>query len=798
MTFLRAAVSILAIGHACTAYAQSAPVASDSNELDEIIVTAQRRSENVQKAAVPIAVVSADALRRAGVSSPDALTALVPSLTITSTGSAAMTLFVRGVGNFTLSPSFDSAVAFNYDNVYIGRPAGTSGFFYDLERIEVLKGPQGTLYGRNATGGAINVIPNKPVAGEFSGFLNAGFGNYDAVTLEGAINVPMGENGALRVSGNLNKHDGYLSDGTSDADAKSLRVQMMGELTPNLSVRVAADYTALRGKGVGGYYTGGYAFNGVGYTDIPSPLSPSVGLYDPRSQAYRRSFFVVPAGRFLDDRTAQPYLRNNYYGVSGEIKLQTGAGDLTIIPSIRISDTATISASYPFVTETGTDDEQYSLEARFAGKRIGIFEYTLGAMYFKETQDLDLDPNQSTLNTYQYMDLSAETMAVFARVTAHLNDRLRLVGGARFTRDKKFADATSENVTVICTTLPTPCFNAPLLPLTDDVSDLGIVNLPPQGAGGIVPYLDANGVPVPGVLISRSPFLRLNQGLKKNSFTWRAGVEFDAAPQSLLYATVETGFRVGGLQPVNGPQAIYKPEKITAFTIGSKNRFFGNRVQLNIEGFLWKYKDQQIAALGIDNVGTPSFFVQNVGKSTAYGTEIELDVAATPTTRLSANVQYLFTEYDRFTYDVPQQPPAAPYVGCPNTPGINANGSAIYTFDCSGKAAFNSPRWTINLAAMQTIPLGEYELVASVDSQFRSSRWIGYEYLPSMLQGSTWQTRAQLEFGPKDGNWTVTAYVRNIENDRFDVNSVNYSFGSLTSAATNAPRTYGVRLGAKF
>ena len=138
--------------------------------LQEIIVTAQRKEENLQKAAIPVAVISSDALERAGVTTPQQLSALAPSLTAANTGGTGMSFFVRGVGNFTLSPTFNSAVAFNYDNVYISRPNATGGFFYDLSRVEVLKGPQGTLYGRNATAGAVNIIPNKPKFGEFSGF----------------------------------------------------------------------------------------------------------------------------------------------------------------------------------------------------------------------------------------------------------------------------------------------------------------------------------------------------------------------------------------------------------------------------------------------------------------------------------------------------------------------------------------------------------------------------------------------------------------------------------------------------
>ena len=159
-----------------TAGAQATPAAtaptagnaaSSGQELETIVVTAQRRVETAQRAAVPIDVVSATALVDAGVTQVGRLNDLVPALTVqpTSTGNL---IFIRGVGNFTVTPNADPASAFNYDGVYVGRTSGTSGAFFDLERVEVLKGPQGTLYGRNATGGAINVLPVQPKMGEFS------------------------------------------------------------------------------------------------------------------------------------------------------------------------------------------------------------------------------------------------------------------------------------------------------------------------------------------------------------------------------------------------------------------------------------------------------------------------------------------------------------------------------------------------------------------------------------------------------------------------------------------------------
>nr|WP_225883602.1 Plug domain-containing protein [Sphingomonas aliaeris] len=173
MRFMLLTTSML-VGLAGPAWAQSAdrnlPPAGTTGEtaavdpveaqgLTDIIVTAQRRSESLQRAAIPVDVITGDTLANSGVTTSGQLGQIVPSLAVQNNGGANTTFFLRGVGNFTVNGYSDPAIAFNYDGVYLGRPTSTSGVFYDLERVEVLKGPQGTLYGRNATGGAINILP---------------------------------------------------------------------------------------------------------------------------------------------------------------------------------------------------------------------------------------------------------------------------------------------------------------------------------------------------------------------------------------------------------------------------------------------------------------------------------------------------------------------------------------------------------------------------------------------------------------------------------------------------------------
>ena len=760
------------------------------NQLGDIIVTAQRRSENLQRAAVPVDVVSAAAVLKAGITEPTALGTLVPALVAAPNGGGTVSYFVRGVGNFASNPLFDSAVAFNYDGVYIGRETATSGLFYDLERIEVLKGPQGTLYGRNATGGAINVNPVHPKVGTLSGYATASYGDYNAFTAEGALNLPLGPLGALRISGDYARHDGHLSDGTSDEKLGGVRAQMLGELTPSLTVRVSGDYEHIGGRGVGSSYANGLQFNPAagGFVVVDSGLGHSVGLYDPAAQAYRTTLAAGPAGRKLAPLDAQPYVDNNIYGANAEIAYDTGFGKLTVIPAWRYSTVNTITAVPGFMAGLQTKDEQYSVEARFAGDRIGPFDYTLGGLYYNETNRDHFAVDQQALATFQDFVNKTDSYAVFARATAHLSDALRLVGGVRYTKDDKRFDGASVGLTVVCVVrvagVPT-CPNAPLLPFTWTPAQLTLPVPPVAGA--------AAPVPGTGTIIARNGNV-VDASLNKGRVTYRGAVEYDVGPRSLAYASVETGFRAGGFSLAQGYET-YQPETITAYTVGSKNRFLDNRLQLNVEGFLWKYRNQQLAHIGVDLAGQNGNFTQNIGRTTMYGVDAESRLLVTPTTALNAQVQYLHTRYDSFAYQFPNTA-TPPLTGCLVTPV--AGNATVLTVDCSGKPAFNSPTWTVNLGADQTIRLGRYKVVGSIDSQYRSGRFVGFEFQAAERQGPTWQTSIQVSFGPDDDRWSIEGFVRNIENDRYITNAQYFLIGNGLSIVTAPPRTYGVRGAVRF
>ncbi|WP_417318717.1 TonB-dependent receptor [Emcibacter sp.] len=787
--------------------------------LEEIVVTAQRTSESLQDAAIPINAATGEALERVGVTNATTLNKIAPSLYVSASGGATAGYFVRGVGNFTNNGYTNPAVAFNIDGVYIGRPSSTVASFLDIERVEVLKGPQGTLYGRNATGGAINVIPVKPRLGENSGQVSASYGNYNAYEISGIANLSVSDRMAVRVSAAKNEHDGYFDDGTSSADDLALRGQILAELSDSVDVRLSADYSTQKGTGPGMNIHGVYGFAPFS-PDLPVPNHPFIpapdsvsgaftGLHTPETLAFiEENAVAAPLFSPLND-FAYPYRDDSYFGINAEMNFHMEWADLVIIPAFRKSDLDNQFNGAPFKGAINEDSaKQYSLETRLSGD-IGPIEWILGAYYFDESVEGVNSYNQFSTITHNTFKSNTESFAVFARATYNMTDELRLVGGIRYTDESRSIDATASATAAVCLEdpvgRPPACPQVPTLPvgltLEDTINGLDPSLFLPFATpfdgnpiAGVYPYgpfIDG----APGALLIVTPYT-IQQSASDDHFTYRAAIEYDITPDSLLYASFETGFRAGGFNVTIGREN-YEPEFIDAYTIGSKNRFFDDRLELNLELFYWKYDGQQLAALGVDTEGNNNFYTRNVGKSTIKGVDIDFQFLIAENTLLKGAVQYLDAKYDSFVYDQVDlsdetDPPnfLTPVTGCDATQVMAPTRSFI--IDCSGKEALNSPDWTINLGIQQTVHLGGYELIGTFDGRYRGDRVVGFNYLPNGNSGSDITMDASLTFMPEEGAWSVTAFVQNLTDE--DIPTTHQvGAGNIVSSAYQPPRTYGLR-----
>jgi iron complex outermembrane receptor protein len=741
--------------------------------LAEIVVTAQRRSENLQKAALPISAVTGEALAQAGVIDAQSLTSIIPAVQISTAQGPYNLFYLRGVGSFNVNPFSDSPIAFNVDGIAISRPSSTSGLFYDIDRVEVLKGPQGTLYGRNATGGAINVITNEPKLNTYSVDLSSEYGNYGTVRTGGAVNVPFGETDALRVAFLTNDHSGYLSDGTSDAKDRAGRLRYRLEATPDLSIQIGADYYRQGGRGAGGVVV------------APSFIQNQIGNTDPRAQAVFAATPYLGAGTTLIPLPNTQSQDNDFWGVNASIDWRTELGTLTVLPAFRRNSLDYASNAAGLYALEDSESEQSSIEARFASDNTAPLQWILGSYYLDETARSALDYNNSGFNlSHSRASLPVNSVAAFGRLTYSVTNDFRVTGGLRYTRDRKSLDATGAIANVLCpaafATGTLACAGASGLPYGNQLAPQVVLSL-------------ATGAPVPfgttGSIVATNP-IDVNRAQTFTKTTYRGGVEWDVAHSSLLYASVETGFKAGGFY-VGNIDPVYQPETITAYTLGSKNRLFDNKLQLNLEGFYWLYKNQQVSFITRDADGAVILATDNVGRATIKGFEMDTEFAATPTTLLAANVQYLDATYDKFIYNLPNLG-GPPTPNCPHT----ASG-ASFIINCSGNVAPESPKWTLTLSAQQTFSLGDGDIVLSAQSKYQTMSFAGIQYLPEQLQRSYWMSGAAITYNAPRKRWAVGAFVNNIESARVMGNSTPEPLvgAALVDTTLYPPRTYGVRVG---
>lgn len=762
------------------------PASSDGG-LAEIIVTAQRRSENLQRAAVPLTAVGGEDIAQAGITNPNDLTKLVPALQVSTSSGAIGSFFIRGVGKVASNSQIDSAVLVNIDGVSLGRSGNSNGYFYDLDRVEVLKGPQGTLYGRNATGGAINIITRKPSFDSLGGFLEGEAGNFDAFRVTGALNVPLSENVAIRASGQLVRRDGYLSDGTQDEESEAARLLGSFRFGEQVRLLVGADYFHLGGRGPGSVL--------IPFTD---PDNRRIGQLDPRSIPRQTAVLVGFAGNFLPALPTDTFIDSVNWGVYSQLDVETGVGTFTVIPAYR-----EINPRFRQVTAQLVDQDesahQFSVEARLASDPDKPLKYLLGVYYFDEKVHYDAGFQQGFNSAYRDVTLPTKSYAAFGRLNYSITPELRIDGGVRYTHDKKSISTRGYNVRVVCPAGPVGCIGGPAIPFglfapSVIFSPTGTV-IPAQPFGTTGNILTAGAV----------------EDSNSDTFsadTYHVGVEYDLAPRSLVYLSYDTGFKAGGFfSTIPGDPASFDPERINAFTLGSKNRFFDNKLQLNLELFLWRYRDQQVSFFSTNSAGGIEFRTDNIGKSTMKGIEIDSQFAATRNTLLRANIQYLDAKNKEFVYRVfnPGPPGVAvpPTTGCPvtlvSTQVVPVPG-AFFSVDCSGTRPTMTSKWTLSFGGEQRVPLGNFgEVVIDVSTRYQSRYNSSFELLPTLVQPGFWTTDASVTFNARDDRYFISAFVRNLEdNTPIALGAAATQTRAYGVGYLRPPRTYGVRAGARF
>lgn len=711
----------------------SAPAASDAqakdqNPLGDIVITAQRRNENLQKAPITVSALTGETLAARGVTSVAGIATELPGLQIADSGGGTTQVFMRGIGSTNVSEVGDSAIAIQVDGIYIARPNSFGSLLYDLDRVEVLRGPQGTLYGRNATAGAINLISKRPTQ-ELGGNAAVEFGNYGALLTTGALNVPITDTLAVRAAFQTVRHDGYQKSTTTgpaagndkqDQDDKSARVQALWKPNDRLSVLIRGDYLRQEGNGGG---------------DVAYPL---VG--NPREFA----------------STVRTSVNNKFWSVGAEISYDLGFAEATYLNSYNATriDRLRENVASHVPNYLDLDTNTFSNEFRL-GHDSAKLKWVVGLYAFDEdtyTNYNVLRPATGDYTSYFNPTVDSNSKAAFGQLTYSVTPALRLTGGLRYTHDKK------------------------------------------SRYGGT--YIRA----ADGTIKST---VSLNAASDSwNSTNWKVGVDYDLTSAILLYANVGTGYKAGGYYDGLEPNS-YDPEHITAYEAGLKSRFFDNRAQLNISGFLYNYKDFQVTAQRLIS-NTLSSITLNADKARLYGVEAEGSFAITPHDRIDGYVTWLHTAYTDFTLPL----------GDANT-NSNANAafghcfSTDYTATTPRPASFDgcqlakSPSWTFNFGYQHIVDLGAAgRITGRVQTHFESMKYLEYHGFDQNVQGSFTKTDLTLTYEPQGRAWSVMLFGRNLENNDIRVNSSPNTGTGLASNGSGdfyaPPRTYGVRLSANF
>ena len=720
-----------------------------TSAVEDVIVTSQRRSERLQKVPLNVVALSGATLARRNINSGTDLENLVPGLELLTFGPIT-DIFIRGVGNSNNNVYADPDVVFNIDGVALALPNGPDGLFYDIARLEVLKGPQGTFYGRNATSGVVNVITRDPTP-TFGGSEEVQVGNYGFLQNQGTLNGALAEHLDGRVAYQYTRHDGYLSNGTDDADDVAGRAKLLWTPNENLTVRFGGDY----------YHQGGRGNNNV-------PLTLNGQYFTNPSNPWQLNEFYpnnappglgsTNTGGILDLIRNNSFNDNHEFSFFSQIDYNLGFATLTALPAFREmrQNFLTYNSGFGFAQEE--NDQSASLELRLGSNNepSDRLRWTVGTYILNENL-----PNYSQIQQsfqpvgskipqgYQIVSTPydhTESYALFAQATYAVQPWLRLTGGVRWTQDSKAERGNLTSYYPAGFALPFPTF--PAYPVRSQVAS--------------------------------------------DRDTWKVGIDADIGPNVLGYGNIATGYKVGGFTSGNPsiPFSTYRPEDLLAYDVGFKSQFLDHTLTVNAEAFYWIYKNQQINTIFFVNVpsGLSLFPTDaNAGHGDDEGVDLDVLWRATPNDTVTASVEYLNANYLTFSY---------PFIVAANI------------IDNNGKPFNYAPHWSGNLGYTHTFPFENGgNLAASVNTHLVTTQWVGYSYIPgSQLQSGYSKTDINVTYSAPGGRWYVGGWAKNLENVAVKTNAEQDLPGSTTDNTGGAlqwvglqpPRTFGFTAGIRF
>jgi iron complex outermembrane recepter protein len=759
-------------------------VACCTASLEEVIVSAEKRDQVLQRAALAVTALPARTLERQQVTDLKSVTTLIPNLQIGfSSTQAAFDLAMRGIVSTNRTEVGDAAVAFHVDGFYSPRPQGATLTIYDLDRLEALRGPQGTLFGRNANAGVINVVSAKPALNATFGTLDVTFGNYDLQRIKGHVNLALGDTFALRGAAFVEKRDGYIAflpgsavTGSTprydNSDKLAVRLSGLWEPEDAWSVFAAAEHYADRGAGT-----------------IPVSLTPTPGHG-------LRSALITSPGQ-LDMTNDTLHLRTDFRSSALEASYLFGYARMTrdntsdqdvgvaLDPALRALPIPPLPASYNEERRTqGADFVSTQHEFQLKPLQVGRLDWIAGAFYYEENNsirfDVDVTDDRGTVpgvadagdvrysQSFIQPARSLSSWAGYGQLTWHLDDAARISAGARYTEDTK---ADRDGINIVC---PTP--NATIGNGGFTLAGIATADIP------FSPNPDST-VPVPGTCRITAH----NDVAKQwSKFTYMARFEYDFGADLLAYALTNSGFKSGVIQD-GGTFA--NPEEVVNYEVGLKATLLDGSMTLNTVGFYSDYSDILRARIEWNLDGTHQQVTRNATRARIFGMESELLWKFAANDTLQGVFTYLSSEY----LDYPTVDAQYYVVNDPLTPVINLRGNQLPF----------APEFTTALVYEHSfrIPNGG-RLVPRLQTKYQSEMYLTDFNRPSDVQDAYTRTDVSLRY-ESEAHWMIEAFVQNVEDEAVK-NNVDLrgnqpgaggvaGFPGVARAFFDPPRTYGLR-----
>ena len=718
----------------------SSPLAQQTNALEEIVVTATKRVQSLQDVPIAVNAFNADTIEVAGINNAGDLAILTPALNINvNTNPFAARMIIRGVGTAQTDPALEPSVGLFIDGVYLGRTGLGMSDLTDIERIEVLQGPQGTLYGKNTNAGAISVITKKPNFEESEGYVEASVGNYSMNKLTASASGPLTQNLAYRLSGNINQRDGYYDNSAgvdfNDADDWNIQGKLQWEATESLSIllsgsRVERDTTCCGADAV--------QTESVNNELVAQGLSPdSNDPYDYNVQSNADNRFAMESDLLS--------MTIDYDAGWGAIKSITAWNDY----SYRVDqDPDRSELDILTLSNDKFSGDSFSQELRFTASPTDNVDYMLGAFYLEQNtkrggdepfvfigddiitigsqQDLPfplpfnflVQPGDSLTVD---MNQDAETIAFFGQGTWHIGDQWHITGGLRWSDEEKKSDLFSQTYST--------AFSNQVL-----------------GAS----FLDSVSTPIDATLERSS-----------DNVDWMLSAVLDISDDSMVYASAGTGTKSGGFQTVNGTadDREFDDEDTTTYELGIKSTLLDARLRINAAAFYSEIENFQAQRQLETGLGT---YVSNEAKVETSGVDFQVEAAPMPNLVLSAGLLYMHK------YQI--------------TDGPEKGADLPFTAEFSG-----------TVAATLVFPLGDGGIYWRTDYSYMDNHTTNVASA-TQLRDEDYDNRNLInsKVGWRNDSWNVSVWGKNLSDDKYAMQTVlPFLVSGMEAYFLAPPRTFG-------